>query len=136
MSINRAIIQGRLTRDVELRHTQSGKAVASFTVAWSETHNGNESKLFMPCVAWDKNGEFVSRYFCKGREIVVEGRLGARQWTDKEGNKRETVELTVERAHFCGPKQDSQGGGYKPAAAVNAAPGDWSESEDDGPLPF
>lgn len=136
MSINKTIIQGRLTKDVELRHTQSGKAVASFTVAWSENIKGSESKLFMPCVAWDKNGEFVSNFFRKGMEIVVEGRLGRRQWTDKDGNKQETVELTVDRAHFCGPKQESQVGGYKPAAAVNAAPSDWTESEDDGPLPF
>lgn len=137
MSINKTIIQGRLTKDPELRHTQSGKAVASFTVAWSESHNGTESKLFLPVVAWDKNGEFVSKFFRKGQELVVEGRLGSRQWTDRDGNKRETVELTADRVHFCGPKQE-QSGGFKPAAApVNVSANDWEEIKDDGEdLPF
>lgn len=138
MSINKTIIQGRLTKDVELRHTQSGKAVAGFTVAWSETFNGTENKLFLPCVAWDKNGEFVSKFFRKGQEVVVEGRLGCRQWTDRDGNKRETVELTVDRAHFCGPKQQEQSGGFKPAAPAMAEPdGRFEEiDDDDGKLPF
>ncbi len=133
MAINKTIVQGRLTRDVEIRHTQSGKAVASFTVAWSETYNGSENKLFLPCVCWDKNGEFIGNHFRKGQEIVVEGRLGTRTWTDRDGGKRESVEMTVDRAHFCGPKE----GSAKPAAApVNVSADDYRELEDDGPLPF
>ena len=128
--INKSIIQGRLTKDVETRHTQSGKAVGSFTVAWSEKIGDNENKLFMPCVVWDKNAEFIAKHFGKGQEIVVEGRLGSRQWSDKDGNKRETIELTVDRAHFCGPKMD----GAKPAAE----PQQFTEidEDDDRDLPF
>lgn len=129
MAINKTIVQGRLTRDVEMRHTQSGKAVGSFTVAWSEKFGDSENKLFLPCVVWDKNAEFVAKHWSKGQEILVEGRLGTRQWTDKDGNKREVVELTVDRAHFCGPKADS----VKPAAE----PQQFTEiDEDDDRLPF
>lgn len=103
--INKMIIQGRLTKDVELRHTQSGVAVASFTVAWSEKRNNSENKLFLPCVAWRNSAEFASKYFSKGQEVVVEGKLTSRKWTDKEGNNRETVELTVDQLHFCGGKK-------------------------------
>ncbi len=129
MAINKTIVQGRLTRDPELRHTPSGKAVGSFTIAWSEKFGDNENKLFLPCVVWDKNAEFIAKNFFKGQEIVAEGRLGSRQWTDKEGNKRETIELTVDRAHFCGPKTDS----VKPATE----PQQFAEIDDDmGDLPF
>ena len=133
MAINKTIVQGRLTRDPELRHTQAGKAVVGFTVAWSETFNGNENKLFLPCVAWDKNGEFIAKHFTKGQELVVEGRLGSRSWTDKEGNRRETVELTADRVHFCGPKE----GGVKSESKPVVSAGDFKElADDDGLLPF
>lgn len=103
--LNKTIIQGRLTRDAELRYTQSNKSVASFTVAWSETYNGNENKVFLPCVAWGKTGEFICRYFDKGSEILLEGRLQSRKWTDSNGNNRETIELVVDRAHFAGKRE-------------------------------
>lgn len=109
--LNHATIQGRLTRDPELRQTQSGMSVAGFTVAWSEKYKETEQKLFMPCVAWGKQGEFVANYFVKGQETIVEGKLVTRKWEDKNGNNRETVELIVDRIHFCGPKQDRAGGG-------------------------
>ena len=129
MSINKTIVQGRMVRDPEIRHTQSGKAVGSFTIAWSEKYGETENKLFLPCVVWDKHAEFIAKSFAKGQEIIVEGRLGSRQWTDKGGNKRETIELSVDRAHFCGPKVD----GAKPAAT----PQQFTEIDDDGDsLPF
>jgi single-strand DNA-binding protein len=133
MSVNKTIIQGRLVRDPELRRTQSGTAVASFTVAWSEKHKETERKLFLPCVAWKNSAEFVANYFSKGSEIVVEGSLTSRQWQDKTGNNRETVELVVDCLHFCGPKRDSQPTAYtgRPSAAA-----DYSVMEDDGDLPF
>lgn len=124
--LNKAIIQGRLTKDPELRTTQSGTSVASFTVAWSEEYNGNEKKLFLNCVAWKATAEMLSKFFSKGKEIVVEGTLGSRSWEDRDGNKREVIELTADRIHFCGPKES------KPIAA----PSDYEEIEDDGDLPW
>ena len=133
MSINKTIIQGRLTKDVELRSTQSGKPVCGFTVAWSEKVKESEQKVFMPCVAWNAQAEFISKYFSKGQECVVEGKLVSRQWQDKNGNNRETIELIADRVHFCGPKQERAGGnGYvgDPMARLAVMPGD---NED---LPF
>lgn len=114
MSMNRAIIQGRLTRDPDMRSTTTGKPVCSFTVAWSERVKESEQKVFLNCVAWDKNGEFVAKHFVKGQEAIVEGKLVARRFTDKEGKEREVIELIVERMHFCGKKEEQQRshGGY------------------------
>lgn len=132
MSLNRTTLQGRLTRDVELRSTKSGAPVASFTIAWSEKYKEQERKLFLPCVAWKSTAELLSRYFKKGSELVVEGALTSRQWEDKNGNKRETVELTVDRVHFCGSKSDYPR--QESPAATGAA--DFSEVDDDDELPF
>ena len=141
--VNKMVLQGRLVRDVELRRTQSGTAVAGFTVAWSEKHGETEQKLFMPCVAWKGTAEMASKWFSKGQELVVEGKLTSRKWTDKEGNNRETIELIVDRMHFCGAKREDggqQSGGYHTAGApVNVYPeaGDFAEiGEEDGELPF
>lgn len=106
--LNRAVLQGRLTRDPEMRTTQSGVSVASFTVAWSEKYKETETKCFLSCTAWRNTGEFVSKYFTKGQEIVVEGQLSTRSYDDKDGIKRTVTELTVDKAHFCGPKRDEQ----------------------------
>ena len=130
--LNHTILQGRLTRDPELRNTQSGTPVCSFTVAWSEKYKETETQLFLDCTAWRGTGEMVSKYFSKGKEIIVEGKLSTRKWTDKEGNNRTSTEMTVERVHFCGPKD---GGGYAPAPVD--AHSDFHEiGEDDGELPF
>ena len=141
--VNHAVLQGRLVADPELRHTQSGISVCSFRVAWSEKYNENETKLFLSCTAWRGTGEMISKYFRKGKEIVVEGPLQTREWTDKDGQKRTSIEMTVSRAHFCGPKGDGDsgvpyaGGGYTPAGApVNVSASDWQEIEEDGELPF
>lgn len=126
--INKVILQGRLTRDPELRYTQSGVAVCSFTVAWSETYKGNETQLFMDCTAWRGTGELVSNHFFKGKEIVVEGRLETQKWQDRDGKNRSTIKMMVDRAHFCGPK-DSQSGEFEPNVQ-------FEELDDDGELPF
>ena len=138
MSVNKTIIQGRLVRDPELRRTGSGTPVASFTVAWSEKHKETERKLFLPCVAWKTSAEFLTNYFSKGSEIIVEGSLTSRQWQDKNGNNRETVELVADRLHFCGPKKDSQPYNAPSAGAPSAqAPADFAElDDDDSELPF
>lgn len=129
MAINKAIIQGRLTKDVELRSTAAGKSVAGFRIAWSERYKETENKLFLDCVAWGGTAEFISRNFRKGQELVVEGKLGTREWEDNNGNKRVSIELTVGEVHFCGPKQDGQ-------AAVAPVSVGYAEIEDDGELPF
>ena len=132
--LNHTTIQGRFVRDPELRATQSGTPVAGFTIAWSEKYKETEQKVFLPCVAWNKQAEFVKRYFEKGQEAVVEGKLVTRQWQDKQGNNRETTELIVDHVHFCGPKQERAGSGNDyagdPFAGFQEMPG----GEDD--LPF
>lgn len=102
--INSMVLQGRLTKDVELRHTQSGTAVASFTVAWSEKYKEQERKLFLNCVAWGGTAEFLSKYFSKGDQLIVDGKLTMRDWEDSNGNKRTATELTVTEVHFAGSK--------------------------------
>ena len=102
--LNHIVVMGRLTRDPELRRTGSGVAVASFRVAVERditSKDSNEKKTdFIDCVAWRHTGEFISKYFTKGRMIVIEGRLEMREWTDKEGNKRISAEINVESAYF------------------------------------
>ena len=112
--LNHIVLMGRLTRDPELRRTGSGIAVASFSVAVDRdfgSKDGGEKKTdFIDCVAWRQTGEFISKYFTKGRMIVVEGRLEMRDWTDKEGNKRRSAEVIVANAYFGDSKRDSDGG--------------------------
>ena len=107
-------ILGRLTRDPELRRTGSGIAVASFTVAVARDFGGRDGGEketdFIDCVAWRQTGEFVSKYFTKGRMIVVSGRLQIRSWTDKDGNKRRTAEVVADNCYFGDSKRDSDGG--------------------------
>ena len=159
--LNRIIIMGRLTRDPELRHTQTGTAVASFTLAvdrdFKDKSTGERSTDFIDVVAWRQTGEFVSRYFTKGRMAVVEGRLQIRDWTDKEGNKRRSAEVVADQVYFGDSKRDGDGGGYSagyshggysaggysaPAApsGYGAPPADGDQfaelSDDDGELPF
>ena len=113
--LNHIIIMGRLTRDPELRRTGSGIAVASFTVAvdrdFGGRDGGEKETDFIDCVAWRQTGEFVSKYFTKGRMIVVSGRLQIRSWTDKEGNKRRTAEVVADNCYFGDSKRDSDNSG-------------------------
>ena len=112
--LNRTCLMGRLTRDPELRNTQTGIPVCSFSIACDRNFknaNGERETDFFDCVAWRQTAEFVSRHFTKGRMAVVEGRLQNRDWTDKEGNKRRTTELIVDNAYFgdSKPKEDGSG---------------------------
>ena len=118
--LNHITIMGRLTRDPELRRTGSGIAVASFTVAvdrdFGGRDGGEKETDFIDCVAWRQTGEFVSKYFTKGRMIVVSGRLQIRSWTDKDGNKRRTAEVVADNCYFGeskrgGDQGNSYGGG-------------------------
>ncbi len=112
--LNHITIMGRLTRDPELRRTGSGIAVASFTVAvdrdFGGRDGGEKETDFIDCVAWRQTGEFVSKYFTKGRMIVVSGRLQIRNWTDKEGNKRRTAEVVADNCYFGDSKRDGDSG--------------------------
>lgn len=109
--LNKTILQGRLVADVNLRRTQSDVPVASFRVAWSETYKEVEKKCFLSCTAWRGLGEMISKYFYKGKEIIVAGKLITRTYDDKDGNKRTVTELIVDEVHFAGQKDVCATGG-------------------------
>ena len=163
--LNRIIIMGRLTRDPELRHTQTGTPVASFTLAvdrdFKDRNTGEKGTDFIDVVAWRQTAEFVSRFFTKGRMAVAEGRLQIRDWTDKEGGKRRSAEVIADNIYFGDSKRDGdgggsystgyhqggQGGGYPapqppadPFGGYGAPPADGDQfaelATDDGDLPF
>ena len=112
--LNHIVIMGRLTRDPELRRTGSGIAVTSFSLAvdrdFAPKDGGERETDFIDCVAWRQTGEFVSKYFAKGRMAVVSGRLQIRSWTDKDGNKRRTAEVVADNVYFGDSKRDGDGG--------------------------
>ncbi len=122
--LNHIIVMGRLTRDPELRRTGSGVAVASFTVAvdrdFGSREGGEKETDFIDCVAWRQTGEFVSKYFTKGRMAVVSGRLQIRNWTDKEGNKRRAAEIVADNVYFGDSKREGEGNAYGSAPAAPA----------------
>lgn len=139
--LNHIIIMGRMVRDPELRRTGSGVAVASFTLAVDRdfTSKGNEKETdFIDCVAWRQTGEFVSKYFNKGRMAVVSGRLQIRNWTDKDGSKRRTAEVVADNVYFADSKRDADSGSS--AATPAAAPATGNDfamlDDDDAELPF
>ncbi len=159
--LNKIFIMGRLTRDPELRRTQTGTPVASFSLAvdrdFRDKSTGERATDFIDVVAWRQTAEFVSRYFAKGRMAVVEGRLQIRDWTDKEGNKRRSAEVVADQIYFGDSKRDGDGGGYStgyhqgggysapaapsdPFGGYGAPPADGDQfaelSTDDGNLPF
>jgi len=131
--LNRIIVMGRMTRDPELRRTNSGTAVASFSLAVDrdfKSQSGEKETDFIDVVAWRNTAEFVSKYFSKGHMAVVEGRLQLRDWTDKDGNKRRSAEIVANSVYFGDSKRDG-------GDTVQSEPqGDFSEIEDDGDLPF
>ena len=112
--LNHIVIMGRLVRDPELRRTGTGVAVASFRVAvdrdFAPKDGGERKADFIDCVAWHQTGEFISKYFTKGRMIIVDGRLEMRDWTDKDGNKRTSAEIVVANAYFGDSKRDGDSG--------------------------
>ncbi len=124
--LNHIIIMGRLTRDPELRRTGSGIAVASFSLAvdrdYSPRDGGERETDFIDCVAWRQTGEFVSKYFTKGRMAVVSGRLQIRSWTDKDGNKRRTAEVVADNVYFGDSKRDGDSTGASYGGNAYGAP--------------
>lgn len=150
---NRAVLMGRICNDLELKTIQSGISVLSFRLAVERSYQakGEERKSdFFNVVAWRSTAEFISRYFGKGRMILVEGELQTRQYVDKNGSTQNVVELVVNSAHFTGePKSSGNYGAYPPPPAPtqamtgNAAPAvsagttkDFAETDSDDGYPF
>ena len=155
MSLNRIILMGRLTRDPELRRTQSGISVTSFTLAVDRDFKGQSGERdtdFIDIVAWRQTAEFVSKYFAKGRMAIVEGRLQIRDWKDKDGNNRRSAEVYADNVYFGDSKRDgantSNHGNYGVASSAYGTPTSYSPApmsgqtgfselnNDDGELPF
>ena len=147
--LNHITIMGRLVRDPELRRTGSGVAVASFTVAvdrdFADKQSGEKETDFIECVAWRQAGEFVSKYFTKGRMIVVSGRLQVRKWKNKDGENRYSTEVVADNCYFGDSKKDDsnsssygqQTGGYSAPAYPETPASDFAMLEgEDGELPF
>ena len=158
--LNHIVLMGRLTRDPELRYTQSQIPVASFRIAVDRDFGRGEDRQtdFIDVVAWRSTGEFVNKYFHKGSMIVVSGRLQMREWTDRDGNKRTSAEVVADNVYFGesrrdgGDSRDSYGGGNggygggnrggyqsnsRPQQPAAPAPSAFSELDDgDGELPF
>ena len=147
--LNHITIMGRLTRDPELRYTQSQTPVASFTVAvdrdFSSRDGGEKQTDFIDCVAWRQTAEFVSKYFTKGSMAVVSGRLQLREWTDRDGGKRRSAEVVADNVYFGeSRRRDGDGGDNRPSSytreapkSATPAPSAFSELDDgDGELPF
>ena len=139
--LNHITIMGRLTRDPELRRTGTGVAVTNFTVAVDRDFTGKDSEEketdFIECVAWRQTGEFVSKYFSKGKLAVVAGRLQIRKWKDKDGNNRSTAEVVADNVYFGGEKEKETSNytGFIPneiASPQNFEP----IADDDAQLPF
>ena len=157
--LNHIAVMGRLTRDPELRTTQSGVNVASFTVAVDRDFGGRDGAErqtdFFDCAAWRQTGEFVSKYFQKGRMIVVSGRMQSRKYQDREGNNRTAWEIQADNVYFGDSKRDSDNAGYSQSSYTGQSsysrgsdsprqsapvppvtPSPFEELEDDGELPF
>lgn len=138
--LNHITIMGRLTRDPELRRTNTGKAVTKFTLAVDRDYaeKGAERETdFIGCVAWRGTAEFVDKYFGRGQMAVVSGRLQIRDWEDKDGNKRRSAEIVADNVYFGESKRDAGANGA-PSYGIKPAPtSDFAvlEDEDEG-LPF
>lgn len=129
--MNKVIIMGHFTRDPEIRTTNSGTKVATFSVAVNrrfKNANGDYDADFINCVAWRQSAEFIGKYFSKGRMIAIVGTLQTRKWQDDAGNTRYATEVIVEEAHFCGDKASD--GGKAPRG------GDFEVVDDDEDIPF
>lgn len=140
--LNVVALNGRLTADPELRHTQSDVAVTSFTLAVDRNYQkqGEERQAdFISIVCWRNTAEFVSKYFHKGQLVAVEGSLQTRTYTDRDGSKRKAVEVQANNAYFAEPRRDSygsQGGGQSSGApTISSGSNDDFVGESDD-LPF
>ena len=142
MSLNIIVLQGRLVRDPEMRSTQSGVSVASFTLAvdrdFGGKDGGEKQTDFIDCTAWRHTAEFVSKYFSKGRMAVVSGRLQIDNYTDNDGNKRKSAKVIADTIYFGDSKKDGTAGGQSDEAAsfTPASAGFVPVEVDNSELPF
>lgn len=120
--LNKVVFQGRFTADPELKQTQSGVSYCKFTAAWSEKYKEVETQCFLECSSWRQNAEFISKYFKKGDQVIVEGRLVTNKWQDKDGNNRTTIVCEVDKCHFCGSKSGSQDAENNSAVTYHVSP--------------
>lgn len=136
--LNYIVLQGRFCKDPELRRTQSGTAVASFTLAVSRDFSDKDKTDFIDVVAWKSTAEFVSKYFSKGRTAVVSGRLQMRDWTDKEGNKRRSAEVIAENVYFGDNKRETLLSNTDNSDTSDTSYGysDFEEIQNEDDLPF
>ena len=130
---NHIVVHGRLTADPELKQTQSGVSVCNFTVAVDRSYKNGEEKQtdFFTVVCWRGLADMVSKYFAKGKEILVSGEMQSRKWQDNEGNNRTAWEIMANSVDFCGSKSDSQGSDFPKNEALKM-----EEIGDDDSLPF
>ena len=139
-SFNKVILIGNLTTDPELKQTQSGVSVCTFNIAVNRKYNkdGNNECDFITIQTWRQTAEFVSRYFKKGKPILVCGQLQTRNWTDKDGNKRYATEVVADEVSFVGNNESSTEAKNQPSAYVPTAytQGQFEEVTNDGDLPF
>ena len=137
--INSLNYQGRLVRDVELKHTESGVACTEFTIAWSEKYKEIETKCFLRCKAWRQTAEFLERYFEKGQEIAITGHMVTEEW-EKDGEKQSRTICIVDKIHFCGSKNSSANMNNQDSPQPSSAAGDGfmniPDGVDDEGLPF
>ena len=122
--INSVNFQGRLVKDIELKHTESDVAYTEFTIAWSEKYKEVETKCFLRCKAWRQSAELLSKYFAKGQEIAINGHLVTEEW-EKNGEKQSRTICMVDKIHFCGNKASNTEGN------VNGSGGDFMNIPDD-----
>lgn len=134
MSLNKIVLMGRITKELEKKTTQSGISVLSTTIAVDRDFKSGDEKQtdFVDCVFWRHNADFLEKYSGKGRMIVVEGRLQSRKWQDKDGNNRTSWEVQADNVYFADSKRDGAG-----QTTPSATPGQFTEvTDDDGDLPF
>ena len=135
--LNKVFLQGRLVADPELRHTQQGTPVASYRLAVDRDYKSKDSNAkntdFVNIVSWRNTAEFVSRYFTKGRMMLVEGRLQMRSYTDKDGNRRVAAEVVTDNVHFADSRKD---GSNNEDGSLQESAGFEELADDDGDLPF
>ena len=130
--MNKIVIIGRLTRDLELKSTNAGTAVCNFSVAVDRTYRdkeGNRPTDFFDISVFGATAEFVSKYFKKGSSIAVSGAMESRKFVDKDGNNRIAWSLHADEVNFCGSKSENNGGSQKPSIDEGYS-GDPVESDD------
>ena len=135
LNLNKVVLAGRLTNDVELKETQSGVSVCSFSIAVNRRFSKDQEQTadFINCQAWRSTAEFISKYFHKGSSICITGSIQTRSWSDQNGNKRYSTEVVVDEAMFVDSKNEAQGTGM--TSPTNYIPDAYLPSYEE-PAPF